>query len=47
MHESMLRGTAAWRYTALPFAKGDWSFPLKTLKMVLPRLRALGEAGTG
>jgi capsular polysaccharide biosynthesis protein len=34
-------------YAGEPFVKGDWSFPLKTLKMALQRLEALGEAGTG
>jgi capsular polysaccharide biosynthesis protein len=34
-------------YAGEPFIKGDWSFPLKTLKMSLQRLEALGEAGTG
>ena len=34
-------------YAGEPFLKGDWSFPLKTLKMALQRLETLGEARTG
>jgi hypothetical protein len=34
-------------YAGEPFLKGDWSFPLKTLKMALRRLETLGEARTG